>query len=141
MGFITRVTNKAGTLGSIVTAMGCAGCFPAIGSLGVAIGLGFLSQYERLFIHILLPVFAGIALLANMLGWLSHRQWRRAAPGLIGPVLVLIAVFLMRVYGIRSGWLLYIGLAFMIGVSIWDFVSPAHRQCGPDGCGPSAKRG
>ncbi|HHG1094243.1 TPA: mercury transport protein MerC, partial [Escherichia coli] len=21
----------------------------------------------------------------------------------------------------------------MIGVSIWDFVSPAHRRCGPDG--------
>ena len=45
--------------------MGCAACFPAIASFGAAIGLGFLSQYEGLFIGILLPMFAGIALLAN----------------------------------------------------------------------------
>ncbi|EFE7866268.1 mercury transport protein MerC, partial [Escherichia coli] len=25
-------------------------------------------------------------------------------------------------------------------VSIWDFVSPAHRRCGPDGCELPAKR-
>ncbi len=30
--------------------------------------------------------------------------------------------------------------ALMIGVSIWDFVSPAHRRCGPDGCELPAKR-
>jgi mercuric ion binding protein len=29
---------------------GCAACFPAIASFGAAIGLGFLSQYEGLFI-------------------------------------------------------------------------------------------
>jgi mercuric ion transport protein len=31
--------------------------------------------------------------------------------------------------------LLYTGLAVMVGVSIWDLVSPAHRRCGPDSCG------
>lgn len=134
MGLSTRVGGKAGALGTIVSAMGCASCFPAIASLGVAIGLGFLNQYEGLFIRILLPTFAGIALLANALGWLSHRQWWRTAPGLSGPVLVLAAVFLMRTYGLRSGWLLYIGLALMVGVSIWDFVSPANRHGGQDGC-------
>lgn len=141
MGLITRVGDKAGALGTIVSAMGCASCFPAIASLGAAIGLGFLNQYEGLFIRILLPTFAGIALLANALGWLSHRQWRRTAPGLIGPVLVLAAVFLMRAYGLQSGWLLYIGLALMVGVSIWDFVSPANRRGGPDGCELPAQRG
>ncbi len=132
MGLITSVANKAGALGSIVSAMGCAACFPAIASLGAAIGLGFLSQYEGLFIRILLPAFAAIALLANALGWLSHRQWRRTALGLVGPALALVAVFLT--YGQRSEWLLYAGLVFMVGVSVWDFVSPAHRRCGPDGC-------
>jgi hypothetical protein len=29
--------------------MGCAACFPAIASLGAAIGLGFLGKYEGLF--------------------------------------------------------------------------------------------
>lgn len=141
MSLITRVTDKASTLGSIVSAMGCAACFPAIASFGAAIGLGFLNQYEGLFIRILLPTFAGIALFANAISWRNHRQWRRTAPGVIGPVLVLAAVFLMRAYGWRSGWLLYIGLAFMVGVSIWDFVSPANLRCGPDGCELPPKRG
>ena len=141
MGLITRIGDKAGALGTIVSAMGCAACFPAIASLGAAIGLGFLSQYEGLFIRILLPTFAGIALLANAIGWRNHRQWRRTALGMIGPILVLAAVFLMRAYGWRSGGLLYVGLALMVGVSILDLVSPANRRCGPDECALPAKRG
>lgn len=138
MSFVTRAADKAGLLGSIASAMGCASCFPAIASLGAAIGLGFLSQYEGLFIRILLPAFAGIALFANAIGWLNHRQWRRTVPGLIGPVLVLAAVFVMRAYGERSGWLLYPGLAIMLAVSIWDLFSPAKRVCTTDTCDPGA---
>jgi len=134
MSFVTRAADKAGLLGSIASAMGCASCFPAIASLGAAIGLGFLSQYEGLFIRILLPAFAVIALFANAIGWLNHRQWRRTALGLIGPALVLTAVFVMRAYGERSGWLLYPGLAVMMAVSIWDLFSPAQRVCATDTC-------
>ncbi|MFM0758135.1 organomercurial transporter MerC [Paraburkholderia strydomiana] len=132
MSFVTRLADKAGLLGSIVSAMGCASCFPAIASLGATIGLGFLSQYEGLFIRILLPAFAGIALFANAVGWLNHRQWRRTVPGLIGPLLVLAAVFVMRAYGERSGWLLYPGLAIMLATSLWDLFSPAQRVCTTD---------
>jgi len=131
MSFVTRAADKAGLVGSIASAMGCASCFPAIASLGAAIGLGFLSQYEGLFIRILLPAFAGIALFANAIGWLNHRQWRRTL-GLIGPVLVLMAVFVMRAYGERSGWLLYPGLAVMMSVSIRDMFSPAQHVCTTD---------
>ncbi len=53
-------------------------------------------------------------------------------PGLIGPVLVLTAVFVMRAYGERSGWLLYPGLVIMLATSIWDLFSPAHRVCPTD---------
>lgn len=141
MGITTRIADKAGALGTIVSAMGCAACFPAIANLGAVIGLGFLSQYEELFIGILLPMFAGIALLANAIAWLSHRQWQRTALGTIGPALVLVAVFFMRTYGWHSGALLYVGLALMVGVSIWDFVSPAHRRCGPAGCALPSTRG
>lgn len=74
-------------------------------------------------------LFAALALLANTLGWLSHRQWHRTALGAIGPLLVLLAAILMRFYGLPTAPLLYIGLAFMVGVSIWDFVSPANRRC------------
>ena len=91
MGLITRIADKTGALGSVVSAMGCAACFPAIASFGAAIGLGFLSEYEGLFISRLLPLFAAIALLANALGWLSHRQWHRSLLGMIRPAIVFAA--------------------------------------------------
>ncbi len=78
MGLMTRIADKTGALGSVVSAMGCAACFPALASFGAAIGLGFLSQYEGLFISRLLPLFAALAFLANALGWFSHRQWLRS---------------------------------------------------------------
>jgi len=137
---ITRIADKTGALGSIVSAMGCAACFPALASVGAAIGLGFLSQYEGLFVSRLLPLFATLALLANALGWLSHRQWYRSLLGSIGPVIVLSATLLF----LGNWWtanLFYVGLAFMVGVSIWDFASPANRRCGPDGCELPAKHG
>ena len=78
-------------------------------------------------------LFAAIALLANALGWLSHRQWHRSLLGMIRPAIV----FAATVWLLGNWWtanLMYVGLALMVGVSIWDFVSPAHRRCGPDGC-------
>ena len=128
MGLMTRIADKAGALGSVVSAMGCAACFPAIASLGAAIGLGFLHEYEGLFISKLLPLFAVVALLANALGWLSHRQWHRSLLGMVGPAIVLAAMLLF--FG--NWWtanLLYVGLALMVGVSIWDLLSPANRRC------------
>lgn len=140
MGLMTRIVDKAGALGSIVSAMGCAACFPALASFGAAIGLGFLSQYEGLVIRRLLPLFAALAFLANALGWHSRHQWHRSLLGMIGPVMV----FSATVWLLGNWWtenLMYIGLALMVGVSIWDFVSPGHRRCGQDGCEPPAKQG
>ena len=134
MGPLNSIGNKASGLGAVVSAMGCGACFPAIASFGGAIGLGFLSQYEGLFITVLLPLFASLALLANALGWLSHRQWHRSLLGMVAPVIVLVATFTMKEK------LLYVGLAAMVAVSIWDFFSPASRRCGPDGCELPAKR-
>ena len=133
MAFLNRTAGKAGVLGSVVSAMGCAACFPAIASLGAAVGLGFLSEYEGLFITKLLPLFAAIALLANGLGWFSHRQWQRTLLGMLGPAMVLAAMLLF--FG--QWWtarLFYTGLAVMVGVSIWDLVSPARRRSGADAC-------
>lgn len=125
MSLLTRLADKAGLIGSVVSAAACVNCFPALASLGMAIGLGVLSPYEGLFIRILLPAFAAVALLANALGWLSHRQWPRAALGVLGPLLVLLAVFVMRASGHRTGWLLYPGLLLMVAVSIRDLLAPA----------------
>lgn len=131
MEWVERIADKAGAVGSVVSAMGCAACFPAIASLGAAVGLGFLSQYEGLLLTRLLPLFAVIALVANGLGWFRHREWHRTLLGMVGPVIVLLAL-----YPFFGRWwtaqLLYVGLATMVGVSIWDLVAPAHRRCAPD---------
>lgn len=134
MNVMTRIADKTGALGSIVSAMGCGACFPALASLGAALGLGFLSQFEVLFVTVLLPLFAALALLANALGWFSHRQWHRSALGMIGPTIVLVAAFT------GAEKLLYAGLAAMVAVSVWDFVSPANRRCGPEGCAVPVKQ-
>ncbi len=68
MGLTARTADEAGALGSVISAMGCSACFPALASFGVAIGLGFLSQFEGLFIRRLLPLFAVLAFIANALG-------------------------------------------------------------------------
>lgn len=133
MKWISTVADKAGALGSIVSAASCPACFPALASLGAATGLGFLSDYEGLFITRLLPLFAGLALLANLLGWFVHRQWWRSLLGVIGPSMVLAALLVF----IGPWWtarLLYAGLAFMVGASLWDFVSPRNRRCDDTGC-------
>ncbi|EMU9608287.1 organomercurial transporter MerC [Pseudomonas aeruginosa] len=137
---IARIADKAGALGTLVSAMGCAACFPALASLGAAVGLGFLQQYEGLFISRLLPLFAALALVANALGWLRHRQWHRSLLGMVGPAIVIVGtVWLLGTAWMRP--LVYTGIALMVGVSIWDLVSPANRRCGPDGCELPPKHG
>ena len=133
MGWITRAADKAGTLGSVVAAASCPACFPALASLGAAAGLGFLSEYEGLFLNTLLPLFAAVALVANALGWLRHRQWHRSLLGMAGPAIVLAAMLLF--FG--QWWtakLLYTGLVFMVGVSAWDLLTPANKRCSGGGC-------
>lgn len=77
------------------------------------------------------PAFASFGS-AIGLGFLS--QWHRSVLGMVGPLIVLVATFTM------AEKLLYVGLAAMVAVSIWDFVSPASQRCGPDGRELPAKR-
>ena len=137
---IMRLADKTGSLGALVSAMGCAMCFPAIASLGAAIGLGFLSRWEGLFINTLLPAFAWLALVINALGWFSHRQWHRSALGMLGPTVLLLSLYPWFQYG-WSSYATYSGIGLMLAVSVWDLVSPANRRCGPDGCELPAKHG
>ncbi len=133
MEWITRAADKAGVVGTVVSAAACPACFPALASLGAALGLGVFAQYEGLFMTTLLPLFAGAALLASALGWLRHRQWHRSLLGMIGPAMVLAALLLFP----GEDWfatLLYAGLACMVGVSLWDLFSPANKRCTVDGC-------
>jgi mercuric ion transport protein len=115
----TRVAGSAGTIGAIIAAMSCTACFPALASLASALGLGFLSQFEGISIHYILPLFALIGLAANAIGG-RRRGWARMVLGIIGPLLVLAAALLMATYGMATEWLLYPGLVLMIVIPICD---------------------
>lgn len=133
---LMRITDRAGALGALgalVSAMGCAMCFPAIASLGAAIGLGFLGQWEGLFINTLLPGFAWLVLIINALGGFSHRQWQRSVLGMLGPTLVLLSLYPWFKYG-WSSYATYAGIGLMLAASVWDLLSPASRRCDRHGC-------
>lgn len=125
---LTSLFDKAGTVGAITAAMGCAACFPALAALGASIGLGFLGQFEGIFINTLLPVFAGIALAANVFSFFSHRIWYRLLAGITGPAMVLATLYLFWTDN-WSTYMFYAGLAVMLAVSIWDLVSPPRKVC------------
>jgi len=128
MQIISRIVDKVGATGTVVSAMGCAACFPALASLGASIGLGFLSAYEGLFINKLIPLFASIVLVSNLFAWVSHRNYIRLVWGLLGPLMVLATLYLFWTDN-WSTYMFYAGLLLMLAVSIWDIVSPPHKIC------------
>lgn len=120
----TRVAGSTGTVGSIIAAMSCTACFPALASLASALGLGFLSQFESISIHYILPLFAFFGLAANTIGGRRRRSRLRFVLGIIGPLLVVAAALLMATYGTATEWLLYPGLLLMIATASWDLMAP-----------------
>jgi mercuric ion transport protein len=125
---LSRISDKTGSVGAVVAAMGCASCFPAIASLGASVGLGFLSQFEGLFINTLLPIFAIVALVANMLSAWSHRRIGRMLFGIAGPSMVLATLYLFWTEN-WSTYMFYVGLVVMLAASILDIVSPPKKTC------------
>lgn len=125
---IMSLFDKTGSLGTIVAAMGCASCFPAVAALGASVGLGFLSQFEGLFINTLLPIFAAIALAANLIAWFSHHRLLRTLAGIAGPAMVLATLYLFWTDD-WSTYMFYVGLIVMFAVSVWDIVSPPRAAC------------
>ncbi len=128
MQIIPRIVEKIGSIGVIGSAIGCAGCFPALGALGASLGLGVLSSYEGVLINKLLPLFAVIALLANSYGWYKHRVNIRGVLSIVGPIAVLATLYPLWKYG-WSTYLFYIGLIFMLVVSLLDVIYPAKSRC------------
>jgi len=124
----TRLTDKTGVLGTLTAAMGCASCFPALGSLASGLGLGFLAQYEGIFVNTLLPLFAAIALAANLFSFFNHKIWYRGLLGIAGPIMVLLTMYPLWYYN-WSTYLLYTGIVLMVAVSTWDIISPANKVC------------
>ncbi len=130
---VVALGENLGAFGALISAMGCAMCFPAIAGLGGLIGLGFLSQWEGVFLNTLLPAFAWLMLVLQVLGWFAHRQWWRSLLGMVGPVLLLLSLYPWFRYG-WSTWVTYGALAWMVIFSIWDLLWPANRRCDDGQC-------
>jgi len=128
-----KVASIAGSLAAVVSAMGCAMCFPAMATLAGAMGMGFLSQWEGVFVNTLLPVFGWVVLVVNVAGWFFHRQWWRSLLGAAGPVLLLLSLYPWFQYGWSSD-VTYTALGMMVVVSVLDFLLPVYRHCTRDGC-------
>src|SRR5690606_41256899 len=86
---VSGALDKTSSFGSLIAALSCAGCFPALGSLGAALGLGFLAPYEGFLFRTLLPVLAALALLVNAYAWFRHRSMVRGVLSIAGPVAVM----------------------------------------------------
>lgn len=127
MSIIAKYLGKISAGGVLISAFGCAGCFPALGALGATLGLGFLSSYEGVFINKLMPLFAGLAILFNLYGWFTHKKHLRGLISLVGPGFVLLTLYPLWSYN-WSTYLLYAGLVIMLSFSIYDLVRPANTE-------------
>ncbi|MBD3653029.1 organomercurial transporter MerC [Kangiella sp.] len=123
---IGRFFEKFGSAGVWLSALSCPACFPALGALGAVLGLGFLSVFEGIAINFLLPIFAGLALLANSYNWYQHKRVFRGILSIIGPVLILLTLYPWWQYG-WSTYVFYSAIVLMMMVSIYDWVKPAGR--------------
>jgi len=125
---ISRLLDKTGVIGALVASMGCAACFPALGALASALGLGFLAQFEGVIINTLLPVFALVALGGSVFSFLIYKRWGRLVAGVAGPTMVLLTLYPLWSYG-WSTYLFYMGLLVMMFAAIWDIALPSRRAC------------
>jgi mercuric ion transport protein len=116
-----------GSIGALISTMGCAMCFPAIASFASAIGLGFLGQWEMVFLNTWLPFFAWFVLALNLFAWFAHKQFRRTLLMVVGPILLLLSYYPWFQYA-WSSYVTYFALILMVVTSIWDLGFTKNRS-------------
>jgi mercuric ion transport protein len=124
---INKILDKVGSGGVWLATLSCTACFPALGSLASALGLGFLSQFESIAVNTLLPTFATLALLVNLYNWYKNQNHIRGALGITGPIAVLLTLYPLWQYD-WSTYLFYFGISLMVIISILDIVKPVKEQ-------------
>ena len=128
MGRLVSFLDKFGIGGVIFAALSCTVCFPALGVLATALGLGFLRQHESIAITTLLPLFSAFALVVNSYGWFEHRNTLRGFLSVLGPTVILATLYPLWDYK-WSTYLFYTGITLMITVSVADLVRPSKKVC------------
>jgi mercuric ion transport protein len=124
---INKLLDKIGIGGVWIAALSCTACFPALGSLASALGLGFLSSLEGIAVNSLLPIFATLALLVNMYNWYRNKSHVRGALSIVGPIAVLLTLYPLWQYD-WSTYLFYFGISLMVIMSVLDIAKPTKEQ-------------
>ncbi len=122
---LSKLIEKLGSSGVLFAALSCTACFPALGGIASALGLGFLSQFEGMAINILMPIFAAIGLLAGIYKWYRSRSHIRGFLTVFGPSLVLLTLYPLWQYA-WSNYLFYAGLSLMIIMSFLEIIIPTR---------------
>lgn len=126
---INKLLDKIGSGGVWVKALSCTACFPALGSLASALGLGFLSPFEGIAVNTLLPIFATLALIVNIYNWYLNKNHIRGPLSIIGPLAVLLTLYPLWRYD-WSTYLFYFGISLIVVMSVLDIVKPTkERTC------------
>lgn len=118
LSFVSSLGDKLGAVGVIVSALACPFCFPALATIGAALGLGFLSQWEGLFVTVWLPVFAWVVLVSNGLNCFRGRSWYLCLIGMAGPLLLLFSLYYWW-----NTVLIYVSLTLIICVTVIDLIT------------------
>ena len=124
---MNKILDKVGSGGVWLAALSCTACFPALGSLASALGLGFLSHFEGIAVNTLLPLFAALALLVNFYNWYQLKHMVRGIVSVIGAITVLLTLYPLWQYN-WSTYLFYFGISLMVVMSVWDIVKPIKES-------------
>lgn len=123
------VLDKLGAVGSFLAAAACPACFPLLGIVGSAVGLGIFKPFEGAVFYI----FQGLVLLGllgNISAYFNHNKIIPLLIGVASPILIFFSL-----YGIYLTWVLYTGLFGMMAAAILNFF--AIKRCQIKVNGPS----
>lgn len=115
------ILDKCGAVGAFLAAASCPACFPLLGVVGSAVGLGVFKPVEGVAFY----VFQGLVLLAlvgNISAYFNHRKIFPLVIGVGSPFLIIFSL-----YGIYLQWILTTGLFGMLAAAILNFL--AIKSC------------
>ena len=107
--------DRIGSIGSLIAAVAAPCCFPLFATIGTALGLGALSQYEGTILYIF-QGFAAVTVIGLLVSFLKHRN---VAPLLLGTVAcILLGYHFYRSFSLAA---LYGGLFALIAATFWNY--------------------
>lgn len=131
----------AGILGAAFAAACCLGISVILSAVGAA-GIGFIAQDAYLF-----PIFVAFVTFSAWMLFRSARGHGNLAPfwlGVAGALVGVVGLWLLVTGVYAHAWTLYVGLAVLVGGSVWDAIpvhKPAACACETDAAKPRASTG